>query len=123
MENKTSECDWLCKENTLAHHTDEFSRNDKALVIRRGQPFKFAVTLERPFNDSDTIKLDLRLANQKTALTDGSHIIADNSQVTTGWHIRVNAIDGKRVECSVYSPATAIIGRYEVWVENNKIQG
>jgi len=61
----------------------------------------------------DTVKLDLRLAEQKIALTDGSHIIADNSTASAGWRISVNGIDQHKVECSLTSPANAIIGRYQ----------
>lgn len=40
----------LClEENSIDHHTKLFDVSQTSLVIRRGQPFKIRITLNRPF--------------------------------------------------------------------------
>ena len=40
LNERFSDAEWHVAENTKAHHTDEYSRTDKSLVLRRGQSFK-----------------------------------------------------------------------------------
>ena len=94
------------------HHTADFKRTDETLIVRRGQPFRASITLERAFSPTDTISLDLRLKGQKVSLTNGSHVIATN-KTHSGWQLTLSNIDGKKVDIQVHSPPSAIVGRYE----------
>lgn len=52
--------DLLCSrsdQNRREHHTDEFEYDD--LIVRRGQPFHMVLSLNREYESSDRIALEL----------------------------------------------------------------
>lgn len=44
-------------QNRREHHTDEFEYDE--LIVRRGQPFQLVLFLNRPYESSDRIALEL----------------------------------------------------------------
>lgn len=56
--------DLLCSrsdQNRREHHTDEFEYDD--LIVRRGQPFHIILFLNREYESSDRIALELLIGN------------------------------------------------------------
>lgn len=109
--------------NTKAHFTDEYETED--LVVRRGKPFDLSVTFDRDIDpEVDTVilqftvgprpqeskgtqvrlRLDLKKRCKMTALT-------------SRWSATVTSLREKTVEVSVSTPANAIIGKHQVYVE------
>merc|ERR1711892_67635 len=112
LNERYSDADWHVAENTKAHHTDEYIRTDKSLVLRRGQAFKFTTRLNRPFDASnDVIKLDLRYG-ERPSLMSGTHIVVGID--SKKWTLSVDASDASNPIVTVTSPPQAMIGRYQV---------
>ena len=62
-QNEITKIDLLTKENTKTHHTSDYeivhSRNNPALVIRRGDPFYLSLHLRRNYDSTrDKIRLE-----------------------------------------------------------------
>ena len=87
--------------------------------MRRGQPFKFTVRLNRPFDPStDKIKLQLRFGSNPDLML-GTEVIAETiprnmtGTWTPSWYLEVEE-NGKSPIVTAHSPADALIGRYKV---------
>lgn len=51
---KPQNVDWQMTSNRQAHHTDKFYNQD--LIVRRGQAFKFLLTLNKPLGSRDNLE-------------------------------------------------------------------
>ncbi|XP_029003262.1 protein-glutamine gamma-glutamyltransferase K-like [Betta splendens] len=111
------------EKNRTEHHTDRYHGDH--LIIRRGQTFQMWITLSRPFDPkTDKLQLDLK-TGPLPAVSKETHVIVPLVEDMKGncWEASVAAQDDKRINLSVNSPATAIIGRYQLTVETCCVNG
>ncbi|KAM7012000.1 protein-glutamine gamma-glutamyltransferase K-like [Tautogolabrus adspersus] len=105
--------------NRKEHHTDLYQSEN--FIIRRGQTFQMWITLSRPFNPStDKLHLELKTGSLPS-VAKGTHVIIPLvEELEDGrWEAAVVKQDNKKIQLSVNSPSTAVIGRYQLTVETN----
>uniref|UniRef100_A0A7N6ASJ3 Protein-glutamine gamma-glutamyltransferase K n=1 Tax=Anabas testudineus TaxID=64144 RepID=A0A7N6ASJ3_ANATE len=110
-------------ENRTEHHTNRYHGDD--FVIRRGQNFQLWITLSRPFNpNTDKLHLELKTGPLPTVSKE-THVIIPLVEALEGnrWEAAVVAQDDKRLNLSVNSSPSAVIGRYQLTVETNCANG
>ncbi|CAN9500664.1 unnamed protein product [Ophioblennius macclurei] len=110
-------------ENRKQHHTDLYQSDD--LIIRRGQNFQMWITLSRPFNpDTDKLHLELK-TGPLPVVSKRTHVIVPlvEELKENNWGAAIVEEDGKRMKLSVNSPSTTIIGRYELRIETDSVNG
>ncbi|CAL8306875.1 unnamed protein product [Lota lota] len=110
------------KQNRKEHHTDLYSGDD--LILRRGQTFLMWLDLSRPF-DHTTDKLHLELkTGAMPEVAKGTHAIiplVDELQ-DDRWEARIVKEEGNRVQLSVNSTPTAVIGAYRLSVVTSGLE-
>nr|XP_056700937.1 protein-glutamine gamma-glutamyltransferase E-like [Euleptes europaea] len=104
--------DWKWKENTLAHHTDQYST--KELVARRGQPFAVTLTYRgtKPSGNL-TIIAETGATPALQAKTRVAFAVTRTPR-SGAWSAVQTSADASTVTVSISSPANAIIGRYNL---------
>nr|XP_056700939.1 protein-glutamine gamma-glutamyltransferase E-like [Euleptes europaea] len=102
--------DWKWKENTLAHHTDQYST--KELVARRGQPF--AVTLTYRGRKPSGNLMFIMETGATPALQAKTRVAFAMTQTprSGAWSAVQTSIGASMMTVSILSPPNAIIGRY-----------
>ncbi|XP_062280208.1 protein-glutamine gamma-glutamyltransferase K-like [Scomber scombrus] len=106
-------------QNRLEHHTNLYQSDD--FIIRRGQTFLMWITLSRPFNpNTDKLHLELK-TGPLPAVSKGTHVIIPlvEDLEEDGWEAAIVEQNDKRIKLSVYSPPTAVIGRYKLTVDTS----
>lgn len=97
-------------ENLERHHTDGFS-NSKALVVRRGEPFRISLHLDgRPLNpETDTIRIKVMLGRLYVIMP-----VTFSKKPSSHWKAYINPEDLNPQTPSIYicSPASASVGCY-----------
>lgn len=109
--------------NRTEHHTHLYQSDN--LIIRRGQSFEMWITLSRPFNpSSDELHLDLK-TGPLAVVAKGTHVIIPLVAKLEGdrWEAAVVKQEDKKIKLLVNSPATAVIGQYQLTVETNNQNG
>ncbi|XP_076448843.1 protein-glutamine gamma-glutamyltransferase K-like isoform X2 [Babylonia areolata] len=109
--------------NSDAHFTTDYESDD--LVVRRGMPFDLTVTFDRDIDpDADSVVLQFtvgpRPQESKGTLVRLRLDLKNRSEVATlsaQWSATVSSCSEKVLKVAVSSPATAIIGKYELFVE------
>ena len=43
----------------------------------------------------------------------GTHILVQERTEKNGWHLTIDKINGKALQCSIHPPSNALIGRYQ----------
>uniref|UniRef100_A0A8C7Y953 Protein-glutamine gamma-glutamyltransferase K n=1 Tax=Oryzias sinensis TaxID=183150 RepID=A0A8C7Y953_9TELE len=110
-------------QNRTEHHTDLYQSDN--FIIRRGQNFQMWITLSRPFDPhTDTLHLHLK-TGPVPLVAKGTHVIVPlvEDMEDNRWEAVVVEKEDKRIKLSVNSPATAIIGRYQLTVETTSANG
>ncbi|KAM3619098.1 uncharacterized protein V6R79_002969 [Siganus canaliculatus] len=110
-------------QNRTNHHTDLYQSED--CLIRRGQTFQMWITLSRPFDpSSDKLHLELKTGPLPT-VSKQTHVIVPlvENLEDNRWEAAVVKQDNKRIKLSVNSPATAVVGRYQLVVETDCASG
>ncbi|KAL1782548.1 protein-glutamine gamma-glutamyltransferase 4 [Sigmodon hispidus] len=104
------------KENAFAHHTSEFQT--KKLVVRRGQTFDLKVILNRPLHPQD----ELKLVFSTDGVDDSILVELDpmSSPSSKGWQVKIIKQFGIQVTLTVISAADAVVGKYELNVNECK---
>ncbi|NXG17956.1 TGM4 glutamyltransferase, partial [Grallaria varia] len=113
---KATGVDLLKSQNAREHHTDGY--NIKNLVVRRGQPFKVQVSLNRELKAAD--KLSLRFGiGENPMKTRGSlmSLKPEREQDINGWKISMVKKSGKECLLSVTSSPNAPVGKYTLNVK------
>lgn len=109
--------------NSDVHHTADYETKD--LVVRRGTPFDLAITFDRHVDVAiDSIFLQFsvgpRPQESKDTLVRLKLDLKGRTPVTSfpsRWSAVVTSLKESTVDVSVTSPADAIIGRYQLYVE------
>ncbi|KAM8889076.1 protein-glutamine gamma-glutamyltransferase K-like isoform 1-T2 [Synchiropus picturatus] len=110
-------------QNRMEHRTNLYQSDD--FIIRRGQSFLMWITLSRAF-DSSTDKLHLELkSGASPSVSKGTHVIVPlvDSLEDDRWEAAVVEKVGQQLKLSVNSPATAVVGRYQLQVETQCPKG
>uniref|UniRef100_A0A665VH84 Protein-glutamine gamma-glutamyltransferase K n=2 Tax=Echeneis naucrates TaxID=173247 RepID=A0A665VH84_ECHNA len=106
-------------ENRTEHHTDLYQSEN--CIIRRGQKFHILYTLSRPFNpNTDKLHLEFKTGPLPT-VSKGTHVIIPLVEELKGnrWEAAIVSQTDKSIKLSVNSPASAVIGKYQVSVETS----
>ncbi|XP_071417458.1 protein-glutamine gamma-glutamyltransferase 4 [Pithys albifrons albifrons] len=113
---KATGVDFLKSQNTREHHTDGY--NIKNLVVRRGQPFKVQVSLNREVNAADKLSLHFGIGENPTKIR-GSlmSLKPEREQDFNGWKIIMVKKAGKECVLSVTSSPNAPVGKYTLNVK------
>ncbi|NXF06094.1 TGM4 glutamyltransferase, partial [Smithornis capensis] len=113
---KATGVDFLKSQNTREHHTDAY--NIKNLVVRRGQPFKVQVGLNRELRAND--KLSLRFGIGENPLKIRGSLMSlkpEREQDFNGWKISFVKKSGRECLLSVTSSPNAPVGKYTLNVK------
>ncbi|XP_029947479.1 transglutaminase 5, like [Salarias fasciatus] len=110
-------------ENLERHHTEGFS-SSKALVVRRGEPFKISVRLEgRPFNPkTDSVRIKVMLGRLYVVMP----VTFSRKPSSSNWraYIDPQGLNPQAPSIYICSPASASVGCYRfqlfVFTKNNK---
>ncbi|XP_076009559.1 protein-glutamine gamma-glutamyltransferase K-like isoform X2 [Genypterus blacodes] len=106
-------------QNRTEHHTQLYDGDD--LIIRRGQTFMMWLTLSQPFDSStDKLHLELKTGTLPT-VAKKTHVIVPlvKDLQDDRWEAAIVKKDGNRLQLSVNSLSTAVIGRYQLAVETS----
>ncbi|XP_053178326.1 protein-glutamine gamma-glutamyltransferase K-like [Scomber japonicus] len=106
-------------QNRLEHHTNLYQSDD--FIIRRGQTFLMWITLSRPLNpNTDKLHLELK-TGPLPAVSKGTHVIIPlvEDLEEDDWEASIVEQNDKRIKLSVYSPPTAVTGRYKLMVDTS----
>ncbi|XP_070815337.1 transglutaminase 5, like [Chaetodon trifascialis] len=99
-------------ENLRAHRTDGFF-SSKALVVRRGAPFRLSLQLRgRPFNPNiDYLKIKIMLGHLYVTIP----VTYSTKVSTSNWkaYIDPRTLNFQRPSVFIFSPATASVGSYK----------
>ncbi|XP_040595634.1 protein-glutamine gamma-glutamyltransferase 4 isoform X3 [Mesocricetus auratus] len=106
---EVSSVNWKKTENTAAHHTSAF-QIDK-LVLRRGQIFNLKVTLNRPLQPQDEMKLEFSTGKNSSPYVELDPMTSFRSQ---GWQVKIAKQSGSKVTLSIISAADAVVGQYSL---------
>ncbi|KAE8575525.1 hypothetical protein XENTR_v10003864 [Xenopus tropicalis] len=104
-------CDWYYAVNEKAHHTDVYESDD--LVLRRGQPFKLTLMLNRPLQAEENI-LFIFETGPSPSETSKTKVVfplfrAENLQ---SWGAILTSIKSTSITVTINSHSDAVIGRY-----------
>ncbi|EDO43696.1 predicted protein, partial [Nematostella vectensis] len=102
--------------NRKAHNT---AFEQEGLIVRRGQEFELTIKFDRNYN-ADTDQLTLQLVTgERPQQSKGTIVrIKEHTATTRGsWSMEVTSVKGGSVSVKVMSPATAPIGKYQLYVE------
>ncbi|XP_042662369.1 protein-glutamine gamma-glutamyltransferase 4 [Tyto alba] len=108
---KVTGIDFLKKQNSVLHHTDEYSIGSP--VLRRGQAFQLQLSFSRELKADD--KLSLRFGfGEKPMKTRGTlmSLSVKREQDLNGWQISIVKKSGKECLLSVTSSPRAPVGKY-----------
>ncbi|XP_048218757.1 protein-glutamine gamma-glutamyltransferase K [Perognathus longimembris pacificus] len=101
-------------QNRREHHTDEFEYDE--LIVRRGQPFRAVLFLNREFESSDRVALELLIGNSPE-VGKGTHVIIPVGKGGSGgWKAQVARSSGHSLELRVHTSPSAIIGKFQLTV-------
>ncbi|XP_032897500.1 protein-glutamine gamma-glutamyltransferase 2-like [Amblyraja radiata] len=108
--------DFHCGKNNQEHRTDEIT--SRKLIVRRGQPFQIALQLysDEHIIDHNNIVFTVE-TGPKPSEASGSKVLFKLSSINPKqWSGQVVSSTGTRLVLSLYSPANAKIGRYNLSV-------
>ncbi|KAK3799550.1 hypothetical protein RRG08_019350 [Elysia crispata] len=118
--------DFNKKRNGSDHHTSEYDIKD--LVVRRGQPFTITIKTDRAVDAKcDVVVLQFSFGtrpqgNKGTLLRLNVDLSSpdptSSSPVAGGWTAQAGKCDSSTLEVKVTSSATAMVGRYSMFVES-----
>lgn len=124
--------DLLIQQNAVRHftnkyevtmpHNDEISTQamDAELLIRRGQEFSLEITFDREFTTGiDGLRLGFEIGT-KPMISKGTAVVVEASSTDAPkgqWSAKIAKVTGNKVALSVCSPATAQVGKWDVYVE------
>ncbi|XP_047627410.1 protein-glutamine gamma-glutamyltransferase E [Phacochoerus africanus] len=110
---KLQNIDWQTASNRQAHHTDRFY--SKELILRRGQLFKFSLTLNQSLGSRDglTFTVSTGPSPSESAKTKAVFPLSNETR-SSGWHAQLLSRRDNVLAISIFSPASAPIGRYEL---------
>ncbi|XP_072046501.1 protein-glutamine gamma-glutamyltransferase K-like [Amphiura filiformis] len=111
------------KTNRIEHHTAEY--DSKEFIVRRGQPFRLAVTFGRPYNaDTDDIILDFSTGNVPSYSKGTKLVFPVQDKLEEGkWGAQVESSDGTTVVLKVQSSCNSPIGYYALSVKTKVKDG
>ncbi|XP_038949552.1 protein-glutamine gamma-glutamyltransferase K isoform X2 [Rattus norvegicus] len=116
--------DLLCSrsdQNRREHHTDEFEYDE--LILRRGQPFHIILFLNREYESSDRIALELLIGNNPE-VGKGTHVIIPVGKGGSGgWKAQVTKTNGHNLTLRVHTSPNAIIGKFQFTVRTRSEAG
>ncbi|XP_042521836.1 protein-glutamine gamma-glutamyltransferase 4 [Dipodomys spectabilis] len=110
--------DFLRKQNTTAHHTDNFQTNK--LVLRRGQVFHLRLILSKSLEPHEQLKLQFAIGPNPSI---AKHTLVElNLKMPTasrfeGWKASLTSNTGKEVIVAITSAPNSIVGKYEMAVK------
>lgn len=106
------------KANGVAHRTDRFDLKNAVLVVRRGQPFKFKVSCDRPFDENrDVISFKLSVNDHEDIvlhLPDGG----DKSD----WKAILDSVKKNVLTISIRASAIAPVSKWKITIDT-KLRG
>uniref|UniRef100_A0A8D0QE88 Transglutaminase N-terminal domain-containing protein n=1 Tax=Sus scrofa TaxID=9823 RepID=A0A8D0QE88_PIG len=110
---KLQSIDWQTASNRQAHHTDRFY--SKELILRRGQLFKFSLTLNQSLGSADglTFTVSTGPSASESAKTKAVFPLSNETR-SSGWSAQLLSRRDNVLAISILSPASAPIGRYEL---------
>uniref|UniRef100_A0A8D2CJL1 Protein-glutamine gamma-glutamyltransferase K n=1 Tax=Sciurus vulgaris TaxID=55149 RepID=A0A8D2CJL1_SCIVU len=108
-------------QNRREHHTDEFEYDE--LIVRRGQPFHVVLFLNRSYESSDRIALELLIGNNPE-VGKGTHVIIPVGKGGSGgWKAQVTKASGQNLNLRVHTSPNAIIGKFQFTVRTRSDAG
>ncbi|XP_043935473.1 protein-glutamine gamma-glutamyltransferase 2-like [Protopterus annectens] len=106
--------DLLCRSNNGAHHTDEIST--KRLLLRRGQPFHISVKCRQNILTKPVLPFHFINVLMSIGKNNGTQIkLSTMKTETTEWRFSME-LAGDELLLTICSPASAIIGRYNLYL-------
>ncbi|XP_065130868.1 protein-glutamine gamma-glutamyltransferase 2 [Paramisgurnus dabryanus] len=106
--------DLQCKKNNTDHRTNEITLD--RLIVRRGKPFTFKLSLERPHQNYIELTVE---TGPNASVEKGTRSVFDSKQQQVGkWSLQVLDSSSLSVSLSVVSPSNACIGLYSLWVKS-----
>ncbi|OCT62791.1 protein-glutamine gamma-glutamyltransferase E [Xenopus laevis] len=104
-------CDWYYTVNEKAHHTDVYESDD--LVLRRGQPFKLTLILNRPLQPEENIFFTIETGPSPSE-TSKTKVVFPlfRAEIQQSWGAILTGLKSTSITVTINSHPDAVIGRY-----------
>ncbi|XP_023616070.1 protein-glutamine gamma-glutamyltransferase E isoform X1 [Myotis lucifugus] len=108
---KPQNIDWQMSANRQAHSTDNY--NSQELILRRGQPFSFSLTLNRVLRSGESLGFIVSTGPSPSESAKTRAVFSLSSGTSGGsWYAQLMSQRENTLNISISSPANAPIGWY-----------
>ncbi|XP_070276153.1 protein-glutamine gamma-glutamyltransferase E [Myotis yumanensis] len=108
---KPQNIDWQMSANRQAHSTDNY--NSQELILRRGQPFSFSLTLNRVLRSGESLGFIVSTGPSPSESAKTRAVFSLSSGTSGGsWYAQLVSQRENTLNISISSPANAPIGWY-----------
>ncbi|XP_030068961.1 protein-glutamine gamma-glutamyltransferase E [Microcaecilia unicolor] len=103
--------------NRKAHHTDVY--NSPGLIVRRAQPFTVSLEFNRPIEPEQKIEFTVATGPDPSVTNNTKAVfpLSDSGNGNGTWHAVQSSKSSSILRIIIYSPASAVIGRYELSID------
>ncbi|XP_059561718.1 protein-glutamine gamma-glutamyltransferase E [Myotis daubentonii] len=108
---KPQNIDWQMSANRQAHSTDNY--NSQELILRRGQPFRFSLTLNRVLRSGESLGFITSTGPSPSESAKTKAVFSLSNGTSGGsWYAQLVSQRENTLDISISSPANAPIGWY-----------